>query len=428
MFTSGENAEDVVDTKPWYFKDVESLILGSINEAADIKEHDGVDETDRNPSSSATVRNPLPAPSLTRVRDLGRKASNRVPRIVTRAASLAEPSVISTEPAIWELRRLLLDNEGLMVLLTTSVEQRGTSRSSQSLRLSLDGFGRDLAKEAKTKEQTQAAVFVQLKAREVSEMIMEVFSAPIQYKSNAEQQDARKVTAPDDTESQGRSVLETAEEDVVDSDEEFTAELRDGELSSLENVKEYILQSKAWLTLPDKLATLIAPFNRFKDSEKQLEVPQPENLASDIPEVKGKGLERQAEDQPEPGRVVSPVLKGLDEFKRKLSTHGTESDDEVNYGPVHPPRPVPRDHATGILLATRHIGGQPMTPEHIVSPKLDDEEVKAQPRPQQHAHEGDARISHSLRPIPKGFIQRLDHGQFRVKTRNVSPILPETRD
>lgn len=78
IFTSGEIAEDVVDTKPWYFKDVESLILGSINEAADIKENDDVDETDRNPSSSATVRNPSPAPSLTTVRDLGRKASNRV--------------------------------------------------------------------------------------------------------------------------------------------------------------------------------------------------------------------------------------------------------------------------------------------------------------------------------------------------------------
>lgn len=82
ILTSGRIAEDVVDTKPWYFDDVESLILGSINEAADgISRSDlHVDKTGNDPASAVTVRSPSPSPSLTAIRDLHRRTSHRVSR------------------------------------------------------------------------------------------------------------------------------------------------------------------------------------------------------------------------------------------------------------------------------------------------------------------------------------------------------------
>lgn len=80
MLTSGKIVEDVVDAKPWYFEDVESLILGSIHGAADIKGPATVDDPGKASSSATTVRNPSPAPSSTSGTNLDRKANDRVSR------------------------------------------------------------------------------------------------------------------------------------------------------------------------------------------------------------------------------------------------------------------------------------------------------------------------------------------------------------
>ncbi|KAL2278790.1 hypothetical protein FJTKL_14133 [Diaporthe vaccinii] len=80
----GKIVEDIVDTKPWYFEDVESLILGSVHGAADLKKAADGDETYKNPPPTATARNPSPAASLTAGTNFGRKASNRVSRFLGR--------------------------------------------------------------------------------------------------------------------------------------------------------------------------------------------------------------------------------------------------------------------------------------------------------------------------------------------------------
>lgn len=80
MLISGKIVEDVVDAKPWYFGDVESLILGSIHGAADIKSPADVDDPGMASSSATTVRNPSPASSSSAGRNLDRKANDKVSR------------------------------------------------------------------------------------------------------------------------------------------------------------------------------------------------------------------------------------------------------------------------------------------------------------------------------------------------------------
>lgn len=82
MLASGKIVEeDIVDHKPWYSEDVESLILGSVHGAADLKKAAGVDETDENPPPTATAHNPSLAPSSTAGTNLDRKPSNRLSKI-----------------------------------------------------------------------------------------------------------------------------------------------------------------------------------------------------------------------------------------------------------------------------------------------------------------------------------------------------------
>lgn len=68
---------------------------------------------------------------------------------------------------------------------------------------------------------------------------------------------------------QGLFVPEMAEEDDVEPDKEPTAEQQEEELSSLENVEEFIRHSKAWETLRESLAELIITSPPGKGAGKQ---------------------------------------------------------------------------------------------------------------------------------------------------------------
>ena len=348
--------------------------------------------------------------------------SSQVFSTVTGATSTTQLSMISAEPAIWKLRRLLL-GEDIVVLIAAGVEQRGIGSFTRRIRVSLNTFGKDLEREATTKEQEQVGVFVRLKAPEVSEMIMERFDTEFQYKLDSEQASGKAPPAGDAL-LQGLSVPAMAEEDDVESDWEPAAQQHDEELSSLENLEEYIRQSKAWVTFRDSLAKLtIEPSPRDKRTGEQPAAPHPERVALPIPDTKRKGSERQSEDPPKldrPIKAISPELKALEEHQRKLSPSAAESDDESDGGPAYPLPPILR--SSGPLVAA--LGPKelfiPPEPEPAVAPKLDTKE-KVGPKQSQPVREDDGVLAQQpLPPIPSGYIQRLDDGHFRVKTRNVS--------
>ena len=273
---------------------------------------------------------------------------------VTGATSTTQLSMISAEPAIWQLRRFLLD-EDIVVLIAAAVEQRGIGSFTRRLQLSLNTFGKDLEREATTKEQEQVGVFVRLKAPEVSKMIMERFDTGFQYKLDAEQESG-KASPAGDAVLQGLSVPAMAGEDDVEWDWEPATQQRDEELSSLENLEEYIRQSKAWVTFRDSLAKLAN------------------------------------ESDGGPAYPIPPILQSL-------------SPSLASLGPKE------------LFI--------PPEPEPAVAPKLDDKEKVGLKRSQPVREVDGMLAQQTLPPIPSGYVQRLDDGHFRVKTRNVSRVLFE---
>lgn len=166
-------------------------------------------------------------------------------------------------------------------------------------------------------------------------------------------------------------------------------------------------QSKA------QLASLIRPPSLpDRDIGKQSETPP---LMSLVPPVPGE-LERQPEERPKPARP------GEELNHPETSPRGAKSHDEGGEGAAYPPRPVPSDDA-GLLPASLPAllpgeQGMPSEPNPPPGPTLVGKMVA--PWQSQPAHETGARLLPPLRPIPKGFIEKLDNGRFRVKTRNVS--------
>jgi len=272
----------------------------------------------------------------------------------TGTTSFTQLSILSLEPVIWQLRRLIMGDSIIVAHIDAGVRKKGLSQFSRVLRESLLVLGEDLIRESTTKEQKNAGILVRLKARETSEMIIERFDADIQDKLEAgleaEKQELGNPSKPVDSALQGLFIPDIADEDDVQDDEHLLTEEEVAKLDSTDTVESYIRHSMAWEVFLQRLALDVeaGPADTAEDVAKELAVSQPASTDGPSYDAKGKGLEKWTEEPVSvgPSQLFSPDSEALDEITRNLSGNSAESGDRKAQ------QPQPRTHVDSVSLAS----------------------------------------------------------------------------